>query len=277
MNVIQYSEARAELCFIFSVKTRLGESLAMPGIKSHRAPMTRINRVNEHLQENVPSSFQSVLRLRPLSKKEREEHTILEPTSARTVVLHPLPSRSDRLSPSSSLVLQTLDTDQIHIGHDVEFSFDTVFPPDASQEKVYFSLGHSMAQSSMEPLKSPAPETAPLKTNLLVAMGLVESGKSYSCWGDGVVSKRKAIGDGLVPRVIDSLFSQSKHHVSRKPGHSFAVNFSFLQIDQSQNKPSESKIHDLLQPVARNIMMDLHVGLCSPVQSLKSPNTTSRT
>ena len=245
--------------------------------------MTKNSCASAQKQENAPVRFHSVLRLRPLLKKEREDHVVLEHTSDTTVVLHPIPPRSELFSPSSALVLQTLSPEAIQTGHDVEFSFDTVLPPDSSQEKVYFSLGHSMVQSAMEPLKVQDPESLPIKTNLLISMGLVDSGKSYSCWGDRVVSLRKA-RDGLVPRIVDSLFSQSKHHVEHKKGHSFAINLTILQIDQSKSKPAESTIHDLLQPVVRKIISIPCTGgtgpsLLSPssIQSLVPSNKVIRT
>ena len=230
---------------------------------------------SEHQQENAPVGFRSVLRLRPLFKKERDEQIVLEETSSRTVVLHPPPPRPDEIvSPSSALVAQTLH--QARTEQDVEFSFDTVFSPTASQDKVYIALGHSMAQSLMEPLKTVEPESIPRKTNLLITMGHTDAGKSYSCWGDGIVSRRKTAGDGLVPRLIDSLFIQSKHHVSCKRKYSFAVKSSFLQVDQSKSKPTQSQIRDLLQPVVRRIISIPQTGIGgspSPMNGIKSPGT----
>ena len=85
--------------------------------------MARKKRQEKQRQNNSQVEFQAVLRLRPLLKKERDEHVILEPTNATTVVLHPLHSK-ELLSPSSALVLQN----NVRTQHDLEFSFDTVFP-----------------------------------------------------------------------------------------------------------------------------------------------------
>ena len=203
-------------------------------------------------QENAPVDFHSVLRLRPLLKKEREEQVVLEHVpSTCTVVLHPMPNPRDLLSPSSQLVLQTISPAQQTSSE--EFNFDTVLPQGSSQDKVYFSLGHSMAQSAMEPLKSLEPESTPIKSNLVITMGLIHSGKTFSCWGDGPILKRRAAGDGLLPRMIDSLFSQSKHHLAHKRGHSFAVSMLVLQVNQNK-KTGECKIHDLLQPLQRRFL-----------------------
>ena len=240
-------------------------------------PMTRSSTKEAQRQENAPVEFQSVLRLRPLLKKEREEHVALEPTNGTTVVVHPLPPK-EILSPSSTLVMQN----NVQMEHDVEFSFDTVFAQDSDQDKVYFSLGHPIAQTAMGPLKTNDPDSLPSQTNLVISMGLVDAGKSYSCWGEGTVSKRKAKGDGLVPRIIDSLFSQSKHHVSRQKGHRFAVNCTFLQIDQSKgNSAEEPKILDLLQPVVRHFIPNIPLAavagaLTSPSASCTSSKAFSR-
>lgn len=219
------------------------------------------------------TEFRTVLRLRPLQKRERDDPVILEPlpSNAATVILHPPPPKQgDLLSPSSELVRQTIDPAGA-IPQDVDFRLDQVWPVDATQDKIYFDVGLPMALAAMEPLKAEvtasAPSPAGHQTNsLLVAMGTAGSGKSYTCWGGAPIhNKRKQETDGLAPRIVDSMYSQSKHHICSvsKRSVSFAVNVSILLVKQHASKPDDGTIHDLLQPVASRTM-----SIASSVSSL---------
>jgi hypothetical protein len=216
--------------------------------------------------------FRTVLRLRPFLKKEREDPTLLEPMpgDTSTVVLHPPPPKQgDILSPSSELVRQIIQPQGV-ISQDVDFRLDHVWPVDATQDKIYFAMGLPMALASMEPLKvdttNPSSPRAQVTNNLVIGIGLSGSGKTYTCWGGSTIqSKRKQETDGLVPRIIDSMFSQSKHHICNDSnrGRSFAVNISTLLVKQHKRKSDDGTLYDLLQPVASRT-----VSIASSVSSL---------
>jgi Kinesin motor domain len=215
-----------------------------------------------------------VLRLRPLQKRERDDPVLLEPlpSTAATVILHPPPPKQgDLLSPSSELVRQTIDPAGT-IPQDVDFRLDHVWSVEATQDKIYFDVGLPMALAAMEPLKAEVTASSAtssvgyLTNNLLVAMGTAGSGKSYTCWGGAPIhNKRKQEADGLAPRIVDSMYSQSKHHICSvsKRSVSFAVNISILLVKQHMSKPDAGTIHDLLQPVASRTM-----SIASSVSSL---------
>ena len=204
--------------------------------------------------------FQTVLRIRPLLKKERDDPILLEPAPPVTVVgvssnnndvavvLHPPPPKDDD-SPSSTLVRQTISPDSVMPDHDVDFSVDHVWAADADQDKIYFGLGLPMALSAIEPLKYDPKKFDVRRTNhLVVSMGPTGSGKTYTCWGGSAIhSKRKNETDGLLPRIVDSLYSQSKHHLTIKKGVSFAVKLNITQVNQSKLNPDECELHHLLQ------------------------------
>lgn len=231
--------------------------------------------------------FQTVLRIRPLLKKEREDPVLLEPlhgadADLSTVVLHPMPERTtvDLLSPSSMLVRQTLSPDAVKTAKDEDYRVDHVWSAEDDQDKLYFSLGLPMALAVMEPLKvDPRISSVPTVNHLTIAMGVAGSGTSYTCWGQAI-QKRKAEKDGLVPRMIDSLFSQSKHHLVNKRNYSFAVRVSILQVSQSKNTPIDCELRDLMQPVASRTLSSLASSATSTISSISSKsaalaNTTS--
>jgi hypothetical protein len=231
---------------------------------------------------NTDIEFESVLRLRPLFKKERDDCIVLEQcltqqheasaaaanknnpewshpttaTMASTVVLHPAPKPI--LAPSSELVRQTLSPEAVVTARDVEFHLNRVVSPTESQEEVYFAIGLPMALRAMEPLKDTAHFSADATTitnNLLVVTGTSQSGKTYTSWGtpSSLSSRQKHDDDGILPRVIDSFFRQSKHNTVPNAGDKkkklvFAVQMTFLQVQQNMNKPEDCRIHDLLQP-----------------------------
>eukprot|EP00980_Cylindrotheca_fusiformis_P030497 scaffold24915_cov117-Cylindrotheca_fusiformis.AAC.2 len=195
---------------------------------------------------------QSVLRLRPLLKKEREENVVLEPlkrvsrNAPATVVLNP--PRVPVSSPAAGSLRSRADSDGTMYSTPVEFHFNHVMPESTSQDKVYYSLGLPMVTEAMGSLtrKSSTRSQKPAKSHLLISMGVSTSGKTYTCFGGSTIPKRRASQDGLVPRLVDSLFSQSKHHANGD-SRGFAVQISMLQVSQTKgNDPKACKIHDLL-------------------------------
>jgi hypothetical protein len=191
----------------------------------------------------VPTiEIQTVLRLRPLLKKERDDHIVIEPllqnnVPSRSVALHPIPR--PEVSASSQLVRQNFSPETVVTSHDLEFTTDHVFSSDTSQEKLYFSIGSPIALSSMDSLLKGSK-----KTHMIVITGSKNSGRSFSTFGP--VSKRKHASDGLVPRILDSLFSQARHQMKHAAGN-FAVNISIMQVHDE--KSDECTLHDLLQPI----------------------------
>lgn len=238
---------------------------------------------DENIQENscTPVVFQSVVRIRPLAKKERDEPIALEPTSSTCVTLHPPPARADSLPPSSALVLQTLSPDEMKLSRAIEFNVDTVLPAETSQEKAYDSIGRGMALASMEPLKAFVQEPGPTQTSLLITMGLSNSGKSHTCWSESTISKRRTNEDGFLPRLVSSLFSQSTHHLPKGGDCYFAINMTILQIDQNIVS-KECKMHDLLQPLNRTLTImsptlreiSARRKVCGEISSACSVNTS---
>jgi hypothetical protein len=232
--------------------------------------MTRSERNIESIVGTQPLvGFQTVLRLRPHHKKERDDPVLLEavPNCPNTVVLHST-QHNQLLSPSLALVRQTLSPEAVKSAQDADFRFDSILWPDTSQDKVYFSHVLPMALSAMEPLKDPQ---QPVKNHLLIAMGAAGSGKTYTCWGGTPVSARKHDSDGLLPRILDGLFSQSKHHIfaggnsSKKKKYTFAVSVTLLQVNQDQMKAHDCQIHDLLQSPATN-----HFSIASATSAISS-------
>jgi hypothetical protein len=147
-----------------------------------------------------------------------------------------------------------MSSDAARSAQETEFRFDSVMGTESDQDKVYFSHALPMALSAMEPLKDP--DQSP-KNHLLVVMGPAGSGKTFTSWGGSQTSTRKTDLDGVLPRILDSMFSQSKHHVfassSNKKKCNFAVKMTLLLVNQNQTKPQECQIHDLMQsPVTSN-------------------------
>jgi hypothetical protein len=317
------------------------------------------NHSNNHSHSHAPVSveFETVVRIRPFLKKEREDSIVLEKLvqpialpkhtpsgnhqqqqqqqhGSSSVVLHPLPKKQEPeqllLSPSAALVSQTLSPEaaarasastsannnnrhNVLTAHDLEFQLDHALSADANQEKVYYSLGLPVALSVMEPLRrqsvplvtataatttgnstsstasSPTPNAVAVavpkkKTHLMIGMGVAGSGKTFTCWGGGPISKRAAPTDGLIPRFVDSLFSQSQHNLTKRKTETFGVNLSILQVNQSisttltsaatrggakhHKKPDECTMHDLLQPINAKRSMSAAMSASSSSLSL---------
>mmetsp|Transcript_46398 Transcript_46398/g.112476 ORF Transcript_46398/g.112476 Transcript_46398/m.112476 type:complete len:861 (+) Transcript_46398:91-2673(+) len=194
---------------------------------------------------------QSILRLRPLLKKEREETTLLEVqkntsrNAPPTVVLNP--PRISLASPTAGHPRPRTESDGTIHNTPIDFHFNHVLPETSSQDKVYYTLGLPTATEAMSSLtrKSSNRSQEPSKNHLFVSMGIVNSGKSYTCFGGMNIPKRRALQDGLVPRLLDSLFSQSKHHANAD-SRDFSVHISMMQVSQSKgNDPKNCKIYDL--------------------------------
>lgn len=221
----------------------------------------------------VPVEIRTAICIRPLLKKERDESVVLEAQTTsgektRGVALHPLPPKinGETIAPSHALILQTMSPDTIQTGHDEEFRFDHVFAthpyqivnpvtsttPQYVQDQVYTQIGRPMALRSMEPIVANGNPTALPSSHLILAMGNQASGKSHICWGPGSIGKRKTAQDGIVLRMVDSLFSQfdrlkTKSKLAQK--QHYALNLSFLQIcqDAYRNSHDSCEVHDILQ------------------------------
>lgn len=216
--------------------------------------------------------LESVLRIRPLLKKERDDKVLLEAqqhqngmrSSSKTghfaavVVLDPhfasltSPSMTAGASGASSQLRGRVDSDGTTYTVPTEYHFNHVLPETTSQDKIYYTLGLPMATAAMTSLKTSAviattanDRSKSSKNHLLVCMGVLGSGKTYTCLGGTTVAKRRASQDGLVPRLLDSLFSQSKHHASGNGSKGFAVHVSMIQVTQPKGN-TDCQIQDLL-------------------------------
>lgn len=187
--------------------------------------------------------FHSILRIRPLLKKEKEDHVVLEqaktkPDAGPVAVLHPMVHLSSP-EPSTKRLSGNLSSPKfIQQGRQEEFHFDKILDANSSQDNVYYSIGLTMATNAMEPLKKNS-HVSHVYNHVALIMGVSNAGKTHTTFGS-----LKALGrpgrheeDGLVPRIIESLFSQSKHHVSHKA--SFAVRMTMFHVEND-------KVHDLL-------------------------------
>jgi hypothetical protein len=201
---------------------------------------------------------ESVLRVRPLSKKEREDSVVLEALERvgkddpATVILSPIHSGlASPISGSSLRARSESDGASNHVPQ--EYHFNHVLNEATSQDKVYYSLGLPIATSVMDSLKvaTSSKKTSP-QTHLLICMGVTNSGKTYTCFGGSSIPKRRASQDGLVPRLVDSLFSQSKHH-GNGDSKGFAVQISVTQVAQSKGSDSNAcQVQDLLAAPSDN-------------------------
>lgn len=204
---------------------------------------TRRHRSRKPHKESVVTEceveFQSILRIRPLQKKEREDHVILEASKHKhqrgsVAVLHPMMNilsspEAGRKSLESNSFLQDGETH--------EFRFDKVFDTQATQDTLHYAIGLSMASNAMDPLKKG--HAIRVKNHLAISMGVTHGGKTYTTFGSSKSLGRpgKHAEDGLVPRILESLFSQSKHHVCSKS--SFAIRMTLVHVEGD-------RVHDLL-------------------------------
>lgn len=227
--------------------------------------MTKHSQNSLYRIDHTRVEFKSFLRIRPLLKKEREDPIVLEAIDATSVALHPPPfsiamssnnnnnNIADTRSPHSSLSQDAT----VLTAQDEEFHLDRVFSGDASQDKVYLSVGQHTALEAMEALKmgdlQQQQQRRRNKAHLVLGIGLAASGKTYTVAGNpSYLSKRKHESDGLVPRIIDSFFSQAKHNlVYNKKKYSFVVQMSIIQVNQSKSSLDDCELIDLLQPVIK--------------------------
>lgn len=197
---------------------------------------------------------ESVLRIRPLLKKERDDAIVLEPqthvvrNAPPTAILHPLYTSLESPVGGSSALRNRLGSDATNSNTPTDYHFNHVLPENTSQDKIYYTLGLPAATAAMKSLKgsSASRSSKSSMSHLFISMGVANSGRTFTCFGGSTVSKRRASDDGLVPRIVDSLFSQSKHHPSQG-SKSFAVNISFMQVSQTKSSdPNACQIQDLL-------------------------------
>jgi hypothetical protein len=188
--------------------------------------------------------FRSVLRIRPLLGKERDDQVVLEPLEGGfAVALHPPVVKEDEATFLNALVS----------GQDLEFTFDSVLSKDTNQEKAYSVIGQPIALQAMEPFKHFSESEQPLdtksckKNQLLICMGLPNSGSSFTCTGP--MSNRKNDSDGLIPRLFESLFLQCRHinAMSSHKSITFGVNFTAVQVNQSKKNSHECHLYDLVK------------------------------
>lgn len=205
-----------------------------------------------HCRINV----ESVLRIRPLSKKEQTDDTILL-EEVRNPIRNAPPTVALKPYHGMALTSPNSGSSSLRRGFDVdakdtpiEYHFNHLFNESTSQDKIYYSLGLPIVTASMNTLKTAVSHKQSVQpdSHLLVCMGVTGSGKTYTCFGGNSIPKRRAAQDGLVPRLIDSLFSQSKHHTNAgSASKCFAINISMVQVIHSKGAdPYACSIHDLL-------------------------------
>jgi hypothetical protein len=205
--------------------------------------------------------LESVLRIRPLLKKERDDAVLLEPQKAvmryapDVAILNPFhPNLTSPIAAGSSLRARLDSTDSTSHNHPTEYHFNHVLPDITSQDKIYYTLGLPIVTATMASLKAAesggrANSATKPKSHLLICMGVANSGKTYTCLGGSTIPKRRASQDGLIPRLLDSLFSQSKHHANGS-SKVFSVQISMVQVTQPKggSDTNACQIHDLLAP-----------------------------
>eukprot|EP00934_Nitzschia_sp_Nitz4_P002312 Nitzschia sp. Nitz4//scaffold40_size135432//20160//22895//NITZ4_003230-RA/size135432-processed-gene-0.57-mRNA-1//-1//CDS//3329551177//2312//frame0 len=208
-------------------------------------------------ESHADISVESVLRIRPFSKREQEDVVVLEEVHSAvlnappTVVLRQHKGLS-LTSPvaSSSARWNRLESDSNEMAS--EYHFNHIFSDTASQDKIYYSIGLPIAMDAMNTLKealgSHSRRPRSTKSHLIVSMGVAGSGKTYTCLGSSTIPKRRTSQDGLIPRLVDSLFSQSKHHTGAgNSSKSFSVDISMVQVLHSKGSdPFECTLQDLL-------------------------------
>ena len=206
-------------------------------------PNARLRQSLSSVQKECEVKIKTVVRIRPLLKKEKndtivlEERNISESSGDGVVVLKSLKSSPDGMNPESTLC-----------NGSAEFHFNHVLPESTSQDKVYYTLGLPVVTATMNSLKKQTKDGRMYKSHLLISTGVENSGKTYTCFGGTPIPKRRAAQDGLVPRILDSLFSQSNH--AGDSSKAFTVQISILQVSHmkgGQNNDKESgQIHDLI-------------------------------
>jgi len=247
-------------------------------------------------------------------KKERDDTILLEPQpnesrsssnnksggGAAVVRLNPhfasLTSPSTSTSGAGPMLRGRIDSDGTAFTVPTDYHFNHVLPETTSQDKIYYTLGLPIATASMSSLKNAVSSRSnnssqrTAKGHLIVGMGVVNSGKTYTCLGGPTVGKRRGSQDGIVPRLLDSLFSQSKHYANAD-GHGngsgekgFTVQISMMQVMQPKKAhthdaagTASSEIHDLLAgPTPTNENSARKVSGTSPQRNFNVRNIAAR-
>ena len=172
----------------------------------------------------------SILRLRPLKGKEKEDHVVLEKCKTQSkdsaiAVLHPLMHLTSPNAKGPTMG----SPDFIQGCTETEYHFDKVLDPTSTQETVFYAVGLNIATTAMEPLKKTAP---PRKNQLLLALGMPNAGKTFSTFGKKARVSRQP-DDGLVPRILDSLYSQSKHHIAGSKKFGVSIQLMLINKDKT--------------------------------------------
>jgi Kinesin motor domain len=198
--------------------------------------------------------FRSILHIRQRLPHERDKTVALEALDCgKNVVLHP-----QVIKDYDAIAGNTLSS-----AHDEEFYFDKVLPATSTSEAIYAEIGQPLALQAMVPLKSFHCKTEGLshRNSLVVYMGLEKSGSSISY--SGSLLRRQQESDGTIPRILDSLYTQSKHHIKHVAGKktNFGVSITILQVNQSNKNPSDCQIFDLLAPSGIAALSNVRKGL----------------
>lgn len=206
------------------------------------------------VENHCEIKLETVLRIRPLLKKERDDPILLEARNAaeskdvQTVILNPLNPTSQG---GGSYNRARADSDTTANNVPMKYHFNRVLPESTSQDKLYYTIGLPIVTTTMNSIKNATSrhtrDRMP-KSHLLISMGVENSGKTYSCFGGMTIPKRRASQDGLVPRLLDSMFSQSNHAGGSSKG--FTIQISIVQVTQPKaggnSDQNSCRIHDLL-------------------------------
>jgi len=212
---------------------------------------TRIPRSPSCIEE-CKIKIETAIRIRPLLKKERGDTILLQERNtsnskgSQAVLLKPLHPNSSKQSDGKSL-RDGIDPDSTSCNVPREYQFNHVLPENTSQDKMYYTLGLPIVTATMSSLKDTSSTYMP-KSHLLILIGVQNSGKTYTCFGGMAIPKRRTSQDGLVPRLLDGLFSQSSHTGHTSKG--FTVRISIMQVTQPKGGQcgdlNSCQIYDLL-------------------------------
>jgi hypothetical protein len=204
----------------------------------------RIPRSVSSVEKECGVTIETVMRIRPLLKKERDDTILLEERKsdgAQVAILNPL---KPHLSTHAD---DRRDPDSTSGNVPIEYHFNHVLPESTNQDKIFYTLGPPIVTATMNSLKNTNSTRMP-ESHLIISTGVENSGKTYSCFGGMIIPKRRSSHDGLVPRLLDSLFSQSSHTGGSSKG--FTVQISMMQVTQpkegQRSDPDSYEIHDLL-------------------------------
>lgn len=109
------------------------------------------------------------------------------------------------------------------------FTYEKVYPPDATQEELYTRVGPSVIDAVTSGINA-----------AVIAYGQTGSGKTYTMFGDS-----EASDGGLVPRILQALFYKVAHPDMEE---SFQASVSFIQIYREH-------IMDLLTPSVEHCLI----------------------